>query len=224
LIDLYTFYRSSCSYRVRIALGLKGISYRSHAVNLTAGQQKDSQYLTQNPQGFVPYLVDDAWSEQKDGTQAPFGIGQSMAILEYLEDMYPTPSLRPSDLRERATMREIMHIIGCDIQPLQNLRILKYLESKLKSSEKQKLEWIQYVIREGLQAVEAIAQKTAGSYCLGGQVTLADACLMPQLYNAERFELNLNQFPTLKRIKSRLEQLPAVQAAHPSCQADAPKQ
>jgi maleylacetoacetate isomerase len=203
-VDLYTYHRSSCSYRVRIALNLKQISHDFVQVNLLEGEQTGNEYRTINPQGLVPFLVD-----------GEFKLFQSLAILEYLEERFPSPPLLPADLQERAMVRALSQVIACDIQPVQNLRVLKYLKSELGVSEEQKLNWIRHFIGTGFDALEAHLQRVSGKYCFSDQVSLVDLCLVPQVYNARRFEVSMGRYPSILRVCGLLQELEAFQKAAP---------
>ena len=205
-VTLYSYWRSSASWRVRIILACKNIDYDYQAVNLLQGQNSSEDYLRNNPLGQVPTLVSSG-----------FSLTQSLAIIHYLEQKYPEPALVPKSLNEMARMWEICEIINSGIQPLQNLPVLEKIES-LGGNKK---EWAQGVISEGFQSVEAILANTAGTCCIGDEVSVADACLVPQIYNARRFEVSLDQYPNINRISEHLATLPAFQKAHPDSQPDA---
>eukprot|EP00053_Salpingoeca_punica_P020092 m.207671 g.207671 ORF g.207671 m.207671 type:complete len:215 (+) comp17792_c0_seq1:6298-6942(+) len=201
---LYTYFRSSCSYRVRIALALKHIDYEQRAVNLLKGEQLSDSYRAVNPLGLVPsYVV--------DGNV----LSQSLAIIDYLDETVPSPPLLPQNPLDRARVRAIAQTIACDIQPVQNLRVLKQMGD-------QKNEWGKKVITDGFKAVEVMLAQHAGKYCYGDSITLADICLMPQIHNAKRFEVDMTQFPTIQRVEAALEELPEFRAAHPFRQPDCP--
>lgn len=202
-MQLYDYHRSSAAYRVRIALNLKGLDYERLPVNLVAGEQRLADYTALNPQGLVPALVDS------DGQV----LTQSLAILEWLEERHPEPALLPVAPGDRARVRAMMYAIGCDIHPLNNLRVLKYLTGELEVGEDAKLAWYHHWLALGFAALE---QQVAGErYCFGDTVTLADTCLVPQMYNARRFELDLAPYPRLVAISAHLEQLPAFADAAP---------
>jgi maleylpyruvate isomerase len=212
-LTLYNFYRSSAAYRTRIALNIKGLDYRYVPIHLMkeGGQQFNAEYKKMNPQQLVPLLDDQG-----------FQVSQSMAIIEYLDEKYPTPSLMPSTAEGRARVRQLSLSICCDIHPLQNLRVLKYLVETLKLSEEQKLLFVQNWISIGLKALEADLAKhpTRGLYCFGDTVTMADCMLVPQMFSAIRFEVDTQQFPTLQSIRDQCEKLPAFAKAHPTQQID----
>lgn len=213
-MKLHGYFRSSAAYRVRIALNYKGLSWENLSVHLVknGGQQFSEQYRALNPSSLVPTLED-----------GELVLGQSVAILEYLEEAYPQNPLLPEDIAQRAQVRAFVQAIACDIHPLNNLRVLRYLVRDLNVSEDQKLAWYRHWINVGLTGLEA--QLTAGGahatpYCFGHVPTLADVCLVPQLANARRFDCDLSAFPTLVRIDTQCRQLPAFQQAAPEQQPD----
>jgi maleylacetoacetate isomerase len=204
---LHDYYRSSAAYRVRIALNLKGVDYESRPVDLLHGQQRSNAYLAINPQGLIPTL-------EIDGQR----LTQSLAIINYLDIRYPSPPLIPSVAAERAHVVALAMTIACDIHPLQNLRANKYLEEQLGVSHENRLAWDAHWIREGLAALEALAAPKAGKFLWGNGPTGADVCLVPQLYNARRFNVPLDDFPTLLRAEASSNELEAFAAAHPDRQ------
>jgi maleylacetoacetate isomerase len=214
MIQLFGYWRSTAAYRVRIALNLKQVSYTQHSVHLVkdGGEQHQPEYKQLNPQGLVPTLVD-----------GNIRLGQSMAILEYLEEKYPQSALLPSDLTLRAVARQLSQIIACDVHPLNNLRVLKYLSGKLQISEHDKTQWYHHWIREGFKAFEGIRQSHSlkGSYCLGNELSMADACLIPQIYNAIRFDFPMDEFPQLMEINDNCLKLDRIRNAAPENQPDA---
>lgn len=212
-MKLYSYYRSSASYRIRIILNVKGLSWDYVPVMLHRGEQQGARYKALNPIGFVPLLECD------DGVLA-----QSPAIAEYLEERHPSPSLLPDSASARAQVREMQHLVGCDIHPLQNLRVLNYLRKIFSQDEVEIQAWCRHWIGEGFTALETLARKrsTQGRFCVGDTLSLADVWLIPQLYNAERFELVLEAFPTIAAIGRHCNTLPAFAAAHPARQPDAP--
>ena len=211
-MKLYNYFRSSAAYRVRIALNLKGIRPENVFVHLQKSEQLAAAYLQINPQGLVPTLV--------DGDEV---ITQSLAIIEYLDETHPVPPLLPAAPAERARVRSIALAIACDIHPIDNLRVLRYLTGVLKVSEEQKNEWYAHWVREGLAALETrlAADPRTGRFCHGDAPTLADICLIPQLANARRVTLDLSVFPTLLRIEAACNALPAFADAAPAQQPDA---
>jgi len=204
---LYDYFRSSASYRVRIALNLKGIEYEQRPVNLAEGAQKDDGYRTLNPQGFVPML-------EIDGHK----LTQSLSIIVYLDQKFPKPRLMPADPAEAAHVRALALAVACDIHPLNNLRVLKYLRGPLGVSEEAKDEWYRHWVAEGLAALEEIARPQAGAFLFGDSPTIADVCLVPQLYNARRFSVPITDYPTLRRADETASAHAAFAAAHPDRQ------
>lgn len=204
---LHDYYRSSAAYRVRIALKLKGIEYESRTVNLADGAQKGDAYRGINPQGLVPTLEIDE-----------LALSQSLAIIVYLDQRFPDPPLMPRNIIDQAHVRSMSLTVACDIHPLNNLRVLKYLKGTLGVSDEAKDEWYRHWVGEGLAALEAMAAPRAGDFLFGDSVTLADICLVPQLYNARRFDVPLDAYPTLLRADASAGQLEAFAAAHPDRQ------
>ena len=201
---LHDYFRSSAAYRVRIALNLKGVDYDRHSVNLAAGGQKDPAYLTLNPQGFVPMLeIDD------------LRLTQSLSIAVYLDQKYPDPPLMPRDPADGAHVRALAMTVACDIHPLNNLRVLKYLSGELDASQDQCDAWYAHWVIEGLAALEALASPRAGAFLFGDSPSLADICLVPQLYNARRFAVPISPYPSLRRADESASAHPAFAAAHP---------
>ncbi len=211
---LHNYFRSSAAYRVRIAMSLKGLDYQYLSVHLTrdGGMQFKDAYASLNPQRLVPLLDDGG-----------FQLSQSLAIIEYLDEKYPSEPLLPADLQERARVRQIALAISCDIHPLQNLRVLKYLTGKLGVSEDDKAEWIRHWVSIGLDALEADLARSPlrGKFCVGDSTTMADCALVPQMFSASRFGVDTTPYPTLRAIYQACEALPEVAAAHPSRQIDA---
>lgn len=210
-MDLFTYYRSTSSYRVRIALALKGLEVNAIPVNLIhdGGEQRKPEYLAINPQGRVPALRLDSGAV----------ISQSMAIIEYLEEAAAQPALLPSDLLQRAKHRQVAALIGCDIHPLHNVSVLGRLRG-LGQDESVVMAWIAHWINEGLIAVEALLGEQG--FCFGA-VGLADVYLLPQLYAARRFNVDLSRFPRICRVEALALQHPAFQKAHPDAQPDKPE-
>lgn len=217
-MKLYSYFRSSAAYRVRIALNLKRLPYDIVPVHLMkdGGQQRSSDYRAMNPTALVPTLEDNGLT-----------IPQSMAILEYLEEAHPEPALLPSDAAGRARVRAIAQTIACDIHPLNNLRVLKYLKHDLNVSEQDKDAWYKHWVAEGLGAIENMLADSAhtGRFCHGEHPTIADLCLIPQLFNARRFGCDESRWPTIVRIDQACGQLAAFTQAAPDQQPDyeAPK-
>eukprot|EP00058_Branchiostoma_floridae_P003742 XP_002589230.1 hypothetical protein BRAFLDRAFT_120766 [Branchiostoma floridae] len=205
---LYSYFRSSCAWRVRIALNLKGIEYDQAPVHLIkdGGQQNSEEYKQKNPMAQVPTLIIDGHK-----------LTQSMAILEYLEETRPDPPLLPKDPATRAKVRMIAETVNAGIQPIQNLSVLQ------KVGDEKKMEWGHYWIDRGFTALETVLGETAGKYCVGDQVTMADLCLVPQLYNATRFKVDLSKFPAITRVCGNLAELEAFKAADYSRQPDTPE-
>ena len=203
---LHDYFRSSASFRVRIALNLKGLAYGRVEVSLIAGEQKSEAYLAQNAQGFVPMLVADGEA-----------IIQSLAIIDWLDRAYPEPRLIPDEPMPRAVALAQAHVVACDIHPLNNLRVLKYLKRDLGLNEQTKDRWYRHWILEGFDALEAMAESGAGEgrYLGGDAPGIADCCLVPQMYNARRFDVPLDAFPRLVAIDAACMELEAFQKAHP---------
>jgi maleylacetoacetate isomerase len=204
---LYHAARSSAAYRVRIALNLKGVDYEPRLVNLIEGEQKGDEYRALNPQGLVPML-------EIDGHR----LTQSLSIIVYLEQLFPDPPLMPRDPADGAHARAMALAIACDIHPLNNLRVLKYLKGELGHSQDEIDRWYAHWITDGLTALEAVAKPRAGHFLFGDQPTIADVCLVPQLFNARRYDVPLDDFPTLLRADANASKLDAFAAAHPDRQ------
>jgi maleylacetoacetate isomerase len=201
---LHDYFRSSAAYRVRIALNLKGIDYDRRPVNLAEGAQQAPAYRELNPQGLVPMLeIDD------------LRLTQSLSIAVYLDQKYPEPMLMPRDPADGAFVRAMALAVACDIHPLNNLRVLKYLKGELGQNQAAIDRWYAHWVSEGLTALEAMAAPRAGTFLFGDAPTLADVCLVPQLYNARRFSVPLDPYPTLRRADAAAGALPTFAAAHP---------
>jgi len=217
-MKLYSYFRSSASYRVRIALNLKGLPFETAPVHLlkNGGEQLAQEFRQLNPDGLVPVLVDDA-------DDSPVALVQSLAIIEYLEEMHPLPPLLPSNPIDRAYVRGIALSIACDIHPLNNLRVLRYLVRDLKISEDDKNAWYRHWCEQGLSALETTLTRggRTGRFCLGDVPTLADCCLVPQVANAQRMNCDLSQIPTVMRINENCLALDAFAKAAPASQPDA---
>ena len=208
---LYDYFRSSACYRVRIALNLKGIAYDPVPVNLQENEQKAEDNRARNPQGFVPTL------EVGD-----LRLVQSLAIIDWLEARHPEPALLPQDADDRAHVEAMALVVACDVHPLNNLRVLKYLSGPLGQPQDVRDAWYRHWIAEGLAALEAMAAPRAGRFLFGDSPTLADICLVPQLYNARRFDVPLDTVPTLVAADAEANRLGAFAAAHPDRVAPAP--
>ncbi|MDX1974716.1 MAG: maleylacetoacetate isomerase [Rickettsiales bacterium] len=210
-MKLYGYYRSSTSYRVRIALALKNLTPDLIPVNLLKTEQRTPQYRALNPEMRVPTLI--------DGEHV---LTQSLAIMEYLEEKYPSPALLPTSPEERARVRALALAVACDIAPLGNLGPTRYLQDKLGITDEQKNEWIRHWIHRGFEAVEAMLSNSSytGSFCHGSQPGLADCCLVPQIYNARRFGCDLRAFPHITSIGDRCAAHPAFIQARPENQPD----
>jgi maleylpyruvate isomerase len=215
-MKLYSYFRSSASYRVRIALNLKGLGYEYQSVHLArdGGQHLAPAFRALNPQALVPVLT--------DGSET---LTQSLAILEYLEETHPQPPLLPQAPAERARVRALALNIACDVHPLNNLRVLNYLTSKLGVNESAKSEWYRHWVEQGLGAFEAGVANSplTGRFCHGDTPGFADCCLIPQLFNARRFGCDLSGYPTLLAIEQRCRDLVAFRDAAPEHQPDAEK-
>jgi maleylacetoacetate isomerase len=213
-LRLYTYWRSSAAYRVRIVLALKGLDYESVPRHLLrdGGEQRRADYLATNPQGLLPAL-------EHDGVV----VTQSLAICEYLEEICPQPPLLPADSQGRAAVRAMALAIACDIHPLNNLGVQQYLRAELGQGDAAVTRWVHHWMARGFAALEQLAARHSadGRHCYGDSVTIADACLVPQLYNARRAQLDLGPYPRLAAVARHLESLPAFAAARPEAQPDA---
>ena len=211
MLQLYTYFRSSAAFRVRIGLNLKGLPREDHVVWLLDQEQSSPGYRKVNPQGLVPALVADGQV-----------IGQSLAILEYLDEVYPEPPLLPPDPLGRARVRSLALAIACDLHPINNLRVLAYLKKELGHDQATVDRWYRHWCEDGLQAFEGVLRDgRSGRYCHGDQVSLADLCLVPQIFNARRFQVDLAPFPLTEAIADRLMELEAFDLAQPAKQPDA---
>jgi maleylacetoacetate isomerase len=212
---LFSYWRSSAAYRVRIGLNLKGLPYDIMPVHLLrdGGEQHAEAFREANPQGLVPVL--------QHGQRM---LRQSMSILEYLDEMWPEPPLLPATARDRQRVRALSQVIACDIHPLNNLRVMQYLEKEFGAEEQQREAWTRNWIRAGFRAVEEVlADSTAtGTFCEGDAPTMADCCLVPQVYNAQRFGISLDDFPIIARVNAACLKLPEFDAARPEKQPDCP--
>ena len=214
MLKLYTYFRSSAAYRVRIALNLKGLPFEAVPVHLVrdGGEQNQPAYRARSPLGTVPAL--------ETGERV---LTQSLAIIEYLEETYPQPALLPASAENRARVRAIAQTIACDIHPLSNLRVLNYLTREFAVTPEQKNAWYRHWVNEGLMAVEKLlaGDQRTGTFCHGESVSMADCCLVPQVFNARRFDCPLDEMPTIRRIVAACEALAAFQKAAPAKQPDA---
>jgi maleylacetoacetate isomerase len=201
---LFDYFRSSAGYRVRIALNLKGVDHQRVPLNLLEGGQKGPEYRARNPQGFVPTLEIDGRT-----------LVQSLAIIDYLDATRPDPALLPSDPADAAHVRALALVVACDVHPLNNLRVLKYLSGPLGQPQEARDAWYRHWVAEGLAALEAMAAARAGRFLFGDAPTLADICLVPQMFNARRFEVPLDPYPTLVDADAEANALEAFAAAHP---------
>ena len=209
-MKLYSFFNSSTSFRVRIALALKGLPYDYAGVNLRGGEQGKDAYLELSPAGLVPVLVDG------DVT-----LTQSLAIIDYLDRRHPAPRMVPEDPLSRARVLEIAQTIACEIHPINNIRVLKYLTGKLEAGEADKAAWYRHWVDEGLDAVERLLAKLpAGDYCVGNAPTLADCCLVPQVANALRMGCDLSRFARVRKVYEHCMTQPAFIQAAPQNQPD----
>jgi maleylacetoacetate isomerase len=212
---LFSYWRSSAAYRVRIGLNLKGLAYDIAPVHLLrdGGEQHSDSYRATNPQQLVPVL--------QHGHRM---LRQSLAILEYLDEMWPEPSLLPATARDRQRVRALAQLVACDIHPLNNLRVLQYFERDWGVPQPERDVWVKHWMTEGFAAFEALLQDhpSTGAFCDGHVPTIADCCLIPQIYNARRFSIDMAPYPTLLRIEESCMALPAFDAARPEKQPDAP--
>jgi maleylacetoacetate isomerase len=211
---LYSYWRSSAAFRVRIALNLKGLHYETRAIHLLreGGEQHTPAYAALNPQELLPTLL--------DGERV---LTQSMAILEYLDETRPQPPLLPADAAGRARVRALAQVVGCDIHPIGNLRVLQWIDSQFNADDEQKSVWMRHWVSSGLHALETMlaSSKDTGRYCHGDTPGLADACLVPQVYNARRWKVPLGDYPTILRIDATCATLDAFHHAMPEQQPDA---
>jgi len=204
-VRLFDYFRSSAAYRVRIALNLKGLEWESIPIDLRLGAQSSPDYRARNPQGLVPLLEIDG-----------LALAQSLAIIDYLEATRPSPPLFPSAAADRAHVLGLAMVVACDIHPLNNLRVLRYLAGPLAQPEEQRNVWYHHWLREGLTALEAMARPRAGRFLFGDSPTIADIFLVPQLFNARRLEFPLDDYPVLVAADAEAGELDAFAAAHPS--------
>ncbi|QYK00246.1 maleylacetoacetate isomerase [Shewanella psychrotolerans] len=213
-MKLLGYWRSSAAYRVRIALNLKGLDAELQSVHLVkdGGEQHSAQYAALNPQELVPTLIEG---------DDEFVLSQSLAIIEYLDEIYPQHQMLPAEPKDRALVRAMALSVACEIHPLNNLRVLQYLSGPLGLGEEAKTAWYQHWIHQGFTALEKQLVEHSGTYCFGDNVTLADLCLIPQIYNANRFKVDLTVYPNICRIWDNCHQLDAFVKAAPENQDDA---
>ncbi|MGO1542454.1 MAG: maleylacetoacetate isomerase [Luteimonas sp.] len=215
-LTLYSYWRSSAAYRVRIGLNLKGLPYDTAPVHLVrnGGEQHAADYAAANPQKLVPML--------KHGRRQ---MRQSLAILEYLDEMWPEPALLPATARSRQRVRALAQVVACEIHPLNNLRVMRFFESEWNVPQSERDEWMRHWMADGFDAFEALVadHPSTAEFCEGHAPTLADCCLVPQLFNARRFGVDLSPYPTIRRIEAACLALPAFDAARPENQPDAPQ-
>ncbi len=215
MIKLYSYWRSTAAYRVRLALNIKQVAYSQHSVHLVkdGGEQHEAEYRDINPQGLVPTIV-----------HGEVKISQSLAILEYLEERYPQKvALLPQNSQLRAFSRQLCQVIASDVHPLNNLRVLQYLSNSLKVSEKERMEWYHHWLTLGFDTISSLLNKKdiSGPYCLGGELSMADVCLIPQIYNADRFGFSMASYPRLLEINQNCLKLERFKDAIPENQPDA---
>jgi maleylacetoacetate isomerase/maleylpyruvate isomerase len=211
-VKLYTYFRSSAAFRVRIALNLKGISYEPVFVHLAKGEHREANYSGVNPQALLPTL------ELNDGMR----LTQSLAIIEWLDEKHPTPPLIPKDSLARARVRSLSYLIACEIHPLNNLRVLQHLKRALGQSQEQIDQWYRHWIADGLAKLEAdLGRGGTGKFCHGDSPTMGDCCLVPQIFNAKRYNSDLAPYPTTMRVFNECMKLEAFDRAQPSKQPDA---
>lgn len=210
-MQLHSFFNSSTSYRVRIALALKGLPYDTLPVNIRTGEHREADYVARvNPSASVPALVD-----------GDFRLGQSLAIIDYLDQIHPSPRLIPLEPRRRARVLELATLIACDIHPVNNLRVLRYLDSELQVTPQQKRAWYRHWIAEGMAGAERLlARAGTGPWCFGAAPTLADVCLVPQVANALRMDCDLSAYPRSLAVHEHARREPAFEAAQPQRQPD----
>jgi maleylacetoacetate isomerase len=210
-VKLYTYFRSSAAFRVRIALNLKALAYEPVFIHLAKGEHRKPEYAAVDPQGLLPALVDDGQT-----------LSQSLAIIEYLEQKHPKPPLLPADALGRARVRSLSLLVACEIHPLNNLRTLQHLKQALGQNEEQINAWYRHWIADGLSKLEAdLARGGTGKFCHGDFPTMADCCLVPQIFNAKRYQSDLAPYPTVMRIFDACMKLEAFDRAQPSKQPDA---
>lgn len=212
-LTLYNYFRSSTSYRVRLALHYKNLSFEYKPVHLlnNGGEQHQAEYKALNPMGEVPTLIHDKKA-----------LGQSMAIIEYLDEVFPQNPLYPKDAFKKAQVRQFCENINSFMHPLSNLKVLQYLEKNHQYDQAQKENWISIWLTKGFAALESVLEKESGTYCFGNQITAADMFLVPQVFSAKRFNVSLEAFPLCQKINNECEKLEAFKKAHPLRQPDTP--
>jgi maleylpyruvate isomerase len=209
-MKLYSFFRSSAAYRVRLALSIKDVPFETITLNLPKGEHRAPDFVSLNPHRTIPVIDDDG-----------VVLMQSLAIIEYLDARYPIPRLIPTDTIERARVQAFAQVIACEIHPLNNLRVLRHLRTELGLDEERVNKWVRHWIGESFVSLEALLGESAGRYSFGDELTIADVCLVPQMYNARRFNCDLTAFPTVVRVTDTLRALPAFARAAPELQPDA---
>jgi len=210
-VKLYTYFRSSAAFRVRIALNLKGLKYEPVFVHLAKGEHRQPQYAAVNPQALLPTL------ELDDGKR----LTQSLAIIEWLEEKHPTPPLLPKESMARARVRSLAYLVASEIHPLNNLRVLQHLKRALNQTQEQIDTWYRYWIADGLAKLEAELAGSSGKFCHGDSPSMADCCLVPQIFNAKRYNSDLAPYPTTMRVFENCMKVEAFDRAQPSKQPDA---
>jgi maleylacetoacetate isomerase len=207
---LYDYFRSSAAYRVRIALNLKGLAYEHRSIHLRKGEQRSAEYLATNPQGLVPTLV-----------VGSLALTQSLAIMEYLEERHPLPPLLPESAEDRAWVRAIADIVACDIHPINNTRVIQYLQSELQIDDARRDAWYAHWIRLGFEAIEKrLAERGGGPFAIGDKPGLADICIIPQVANAGRVKLPMEPYPRIRALNAACLALPAFDKARPENHPD----
>lgn len=211
-MELFTYFRSSAAYRVRIALNIKGLDYQARPIHLVRNEQRSAAYMEHNPLGLLPAV------KTGDGSV----LLESLAIIEYLDEQYPEPSLLPGSAIDRAHIRALAQMVACDIHPLNNARVLQYLGSELKVDAEARNRWYRHWVMTGFKALEELLQRDSrtGAFCYGDQPTLADCALIPQIFNALRFECDLSGLHTIQRIAENCRQLDSFRRAAPDRQPD----
>ena len=210
---LYNYFRSSTSYRVRLALNIKNIAYEYRPINLLKHEQRSPEYLKINPLGGVPTLAHNGHN-----------IPDSFAIMEYLDEIHPTPALFPKDAYLKARIRQVCEVINSFMHPMGNLKTLQYMEKKHGYTQEQKEEWMQYWAPQGLEALENTLKEFSGKYCFGDDITMADLFLVPQLLTCQRFKVDITKYPTLVKINENCLKLEPFKKAHPFQQIDTPEE